>query len=68
MNTAFVDEIALALDHLGIDVSGALDAAETKPFGFKRFHLALELVAVVFQSTRTFSSENLPLRDSIIGS
>lgn len=38
VNIAFVNEIALALDHLDIDVSGALDAADTKPFGFERFH------------------------------
>jgi len=38
VNIAFVNETALALDHLNIDVEGALDAAETKPFGFTRFH------------------------------
>lgn len=38
VNIAFVNEIALALDHLDIDVSAALDAADTKPFGFKRFN------------------------------
>lgn len=38
VNIAFVNEIALALDHLDIDVNAALDAADTKPFGFKRFY------------------------------
>lgn len=38
VNIAFVNEIALALDHLDIDADAALDAAETKPFGFERFY------------------------------
>lgn len=38
INIAFVNEIALTLDHLDIDVTEALDAAETKPFGFTRFY------------------------------
>lgn len=38
VNIAFVNEIALALDHLNIDADAALDAAETKPFGFERFY------------------------------
>lgn len=38
VNIAFVNEIALALDHLNIDTDAALDAAATKPFGFKRFY------------------------------
>ena len=37
INIAFVNEIALILDELGIDVKNALDAAATKPFGFERF-------------------------------
>lgn len=38
MNIAFVNEIALVLDHLDIDADAVLDAAATKPFGFKRFY------------------------------
>lgn len=38
VNIAFVNEIALALDHLDIDADAALDAAATKPFGFERFY------------------------------
>lgn len=38
VNIAFVNEIALALDQLEIDADAALDAAETKPFGFERFY------------------------------
>ena len=38
VNIAFVNEIALALDNLGIDADAALNAAETKPFGFQRFY------------------------------
>lgn len=37
INIAFVNEIALTLDELDIDTSEALDAADTKPFGFTRF-------------------------------
>jgi nucleotide sugar dehydrogenase len=37
INIAYVNEIALTLDQLDIDVEKALDAAETKPFGFTRF-------------------------------
>ncbi|WP_302081600.1 nucleotide sugar dehydrogenase [Salinibaculum rarum] len=37
INIAYVNEIALTLDQLDIDVEDALDAAETKPFGFTRF-------------------------------
>jgi nucleotide sugar dehydrogenase len=37
INIAFVNEIALTLDQLDIDVTDALDAAATKPFGFTRF-------------------------------
>jgi len=37
VNIAFVNEIALSLEQLGIDVVSVLDAAETKPFGFMRF-------------------------------
>lgn len=37
INIAFVNEIALTLDHFDIDITEALDAAETKPFGFTRF-------------------------------
>lgn len=37
VNIAFVNELALSLDRLQIDVSAVLDAAATKPFGFMRF-------------------------------
>lgn len=37
INIAFVNEIALTLDQLNLDVKEALDAAATKPFGFTRF-------------------------------
>ncbi|WP_246984049.1 nucleotide sugar dehydrogenase [Halorientalis marina] len=37
INIAFVNEVALTLDELQIDASEALDAADTKPFGFTRF-------------------------------
>jgi nucleotide sugar dehydrogenase len=37
INIAFVNEIAVSLDELGIDAVSTLDAAETKPFGFMRF-------------------------------
>lgn len=37
VNIAFVNELALSLDRLDIDVSAVLDAAATKPFGFMRF-------------------------------
>jgi len=37
INIAFVNEIALLLEGLGVDATEALDAAATKPFGFMRF-------------------------------
>jgi len=37
VNIALVNEIAMFAGDLGIDVWNALDAAETKPFGFMRF-------------------------------
>jgi nucleotide sugar dehydrogenase len=37
INIAFVNEVAISLDELGIDAVSTLDAAETKPFGFMRF-------------------------------
>lgn len=37
INIAFVNEIAMSLDELGVDAVESLDAAETKPFGFQRF-------------------------------
>lgn len=37
VNIAFVNELALSLDRLDVDVSAVLDAAATKPFGFMRF-------------------------------
>jgi nucleotide sugar dehydrogenase len=38
VNVALVNEMAMFAHDLGIDVWGALDAAETKPFGFMRFN------------------------------
>jgi UDP-N-acetyl-D-glucosamine dehydrogenase len=38
VNIALVNEMAMFAHDLGIDVWGALDAAETKPFGFMRFN------------------------------
>jgi UDP-N-acetyl-D-glucosamine dehydrogenase len=38
VNIALVNELAMFAGDLGIDVWGALDAAETKPFGFMRFN------------------------------
>lgn len=37
INIAFVNEIALSLEGLGIDATETLAAAATKPFGFMRF-------------------------------
>jgi nucleotide sugar dehydrogenase len=37
INIAFVNEIVLSLEGLGVDGGEALDAAATKPFGFMRF-------------------------------
>jgi UDP-N-acetyl-D-glucosamine dehydrogenase len=37
VNIAFVNELAQLCDRLGIDVWEAIDAADTKPFGFMRF-------------------------------
>lgn len=38
VNIALVNELAMFAGDLGIDIWGALDAAETKPFGFMRFN------------------------------
>lgn len=38
INIALVNELAIFSHELGIDIWSALDAAETKPFGFMRFN------------------------------
>ncbi len=38
VNIALVNELKIVYDAMGIDVWEVLDAAETKPFGFKRFN------------------------------
>lgn len=38
VNIALVNELAMFAGDLGADIWGALDAAETKPFGFMRFN------------------------------
>jgi UDP-N-acetyl-D-glucosamine dehydrogenase len=38
VNVALVNEIAMFADDLGIDIWEALEAAESKPFGFMRFN------------------------------
>ena len=38
VNIALVNELAMFAGDLGVDIWGALDAAETKPFGFMRFN------------------------------
>jgi UDP-N-acetyl-D-glucosamine dehydrogenase len=38
VNIALVNELKVIYDRMGIDVWDVLDAAETKPFGFKRFN------------------------------
>ncbi|WP_439443330.1 nucleotide sugar dehydrogenase [Listeria aquatica] len=38
VNIAFMNEMSLMCDRLGIDIWETLDAAETKPFGFMRFN------------------------------
>ena len=37
VNIAFVNELKICFDRMGIDVWDVLDAASTKPFGFMRF-------------------------------
>ena len=37
VNIALVNELKMVFDGMGIDIWEVLDAAETKPFGFKRF-------------------------------
>ncbi|WP_436909438.1 nucleotide sugar dehydrogenase [Halosimplex marinum] len=37
INIAFANEIAVSLDSLGIDAGSAIEAADTKPFGFMAF-------------------------------
>ncbi len=38
VNIALVNELKVVYDAMGVDVWEVLDAAETKPFGFKRFN------------------------------
>lgn len=38
VNISFVNEFAIMCDRLGVDVWNVIDAAETKPSGFKRFN------------------------------
>ncbi len=38
VNIALINELAMFAGDLGLDIWGALDAAETKPFGFMRFN------------------------------
>lgn len=38
VNIALVNELKVVFDRMGIDVWEVLDAAETKPFGFRRFN------------------------------
>jgi UDP-N-acetyl-D-glucosamine dehydrogenase len=37
VNIAFINEVAMCAEELGVDVWEAIDAASTKPFGFMRF-------------------------------
>lgn len=37
VNIAFVNELAMLCDRMGLDIWEAIDAASTKPFGFMRF-------------------------------
>ncbi len=59
VNIAFVNQLALLCERMGLDVWEIIDAAATKPFGFMRFTPGPGSAATASPSTRTTSRGGL---------
>ena len=55
VNIALVNELKIVFDRMGIDVWEVIDAAKTKPFGFRRFYPGPAWAATASRSTPSTS-------------